>query len=302
MTNGVNFEYCAGCDDIVLPECRDAWARAGVITVHWECWSQCNLHCPFCYRTESLPQPTPDALKVISSIATAGVKNLVFAGGDPSLHPDLDSLTEYALELGLTCELQTNAHAHSGRILRALKSCASLALSIDGPNAEVHDLLRRGRGNFQRNLQLIRDATARQIPVRVRSVVTRGTFDEWLQLGSLLEAEGVTEWTLQQVSRVGKATTWKESALEAADISTLAAAFNEHFPRLRCRTNTSENKVGLYAMIRSDAGVYTTSGDLDDAGYYPVLGSLATEHLGRLAQKINIDVNKHVVRYGNECS
>ena len=100
---------CGGCGSSIRPECEGSWARVGVVTVHWECWSECNLNCPFCYRTVSQPLDTRAAERLLAHIAASGVENIVFGGGDPSLRPDLIQLFETALTLGLKCELRQMA-------------------------------------------------------------------------------------------------------------------------------------------------------------------------------------------------
>lgn len=71
--NSSGWVNCVACEEDTaagrLDECRDAFKRIGLSKLHWECWSDCNLHCKFCYRTVDTP------LGVVGmDVADAGLK------------------------------------------------------------------------------------------------------------------------------------------------------------------------------------------------------------------------------------
>jgi hypothetical protein len=44
--------FCGGCQEApIIEECNNSLGRRGLKKAHWECWSECNLDCPFCFRT-----------------------------------------------------------------------------------------------------------------------------------------------------------------------------------------------------------------------------------------------------------
>src|SRR5206468_9954060 len=96
--------------------------------------------------------PTTHAKNLISSVSTSGVQTIVFAGGDPSIRPDISSLIRFARELALRVEVQTNAHHTPKEFLKELQSVELVGLSLHGPNAAVHDAFRNKIGNFERVL------------------------------------------------------------------------------------------------------------------------------------------------------
>src|SRR5919199_122548 len=100
--------FCAACTpQSASPQCRNSFKRLGVIKVHWECWSACSLACSFCYRTRGNPLDTEGAKKLLQAISTSGALRIVFAGGDPSLRPDIAQLIHYAHSLNLQVEVHT---------------------------------------------------------------------------------------------------------------------------------------------------------------------------------------------------
>jgi MoaA/NifB/PqqE/SkfB family radical SAM enzyme len=276
-----------------------AFFRRGVRALHWECWSKCNLTCPFCYRTYSEPLIGDEARKLVAIVATSGAKLIVFAGGDPSLRSDLPELCKLAKELGLEVEVQTNAHSRRATVLSALPYCDSIAVSIDAPVAARHDQIRGAPGNFRRVMDLIAKANRSRVPVRVRSVVTNLVSEDWQRLGQdLSKYDNIIEWRLQELSPVGHGLRVQSKiAAPFLQIAVLAESLAKQFPGLRCSYSSSASKVSLYAMIRSDGQLYGTEGELDSEGYYPLVGSLFRDHLSRLAMELGIDIARHSARY-----
>ena len=297
--NIMAYKDCGGCGPEVGPSCVNAFARRGIRALHWECWSACNLSCPFCYRTHSDPVTGVDARRLVNIVSTSGARSLVFAGGDPSLRPDLPELCRLAKESGLNVEIQTNAHSRLPTIISALSFCDSIAVSIDAPVSFQHDEIRGARGNFRKVMSLIGKAEALDIPVRVRSVITNVVAEDWRLLGrEISRHENVIEWRIQELSAVGQGL-WVHSGLSvpSSHITRLAESLADEFPRLNCSYVSSASKVGLYAMARSDGQLYGTQGKLDSTGHYALAGNLLREHLCTLASDLGIDIPRHSARY-----
>jgi len=197
--------FCGGCDSSpVRAECRGSLERLGAYKVHWECWSECNLSCQFCYRTRGVPLETPDAKRLLAAVAVAGAETIVFAGGDPSLRRDIGHLLRRARALGLTTEVQTNAHHAPADVRQALIEADSVGLSLDGPTAEVHDPFRSKRGNFARVFDVLDVLERAGVPVPVRTVVAQPSFRQLAEIGELLLPYGnVAFWHLLEFSAVG---------------------------------------------------------------------------------------------------
>ncbi|MEU6602792.1 radical SAM protein [Streptomyces flaveolus] len=81
-----------------------------------EITGKCQLTCPsLCYAK---PGPTErhgsmtsgDWRRLISEAAAIGVKNVQFIGGEPTMHPDFESLAHRALALGLDVQVYSNLY------------------------------------------------------------------------------------------------------------------------------------------------------------------------------------------------
>lgn len=292
--------FCGGCDGAgVRPACKGSLERLGCLKVHWECWSECNLACRFCYRTRGVPLETRDAERLLAAVATAGAETIVFAGGDPSLRKDLGHLLARARALGLQTDVQTNAHHVPEGFRQALAGAHSAGLSLDGSTAEVHDRFRDKRGNFERVFGLLGFLDRAGVPVIVRTVVARPNFRHVADLGELLLPYGnVAYWHLLEFSAVGAGYRNRgDYELERRLFDDVVAQAKARYDgKLKVRARGSEDKSGAYMLITPDGDAYGTSEDTVD-GRYPRAGSMLGCHLSELAEAIRFRREIHEPRY-----
>lgn len=292
--------FCGGCDGSgVRAACRGSLERLGAHKVHWECWSECNLSCQFCYRTQGVPLETPDAERLLAAVAIAGAETIVFAGGDPSLRRDLGHLLRRARALGLKTDVQTNAQHAPAHFREALTEADSVGVSIDGPTAEVHDRFRSKRGNFARVLELLDCLEGSAVPVTVRTVVARPNFQQIAEIGELLlPYANVAFWYLLEFSAVGTGYHNRQMyELERASFAEVVARVTARYEgKLEVHARRSEVKTGAYVMITPDGAVYGTADQTVD-GLYPRAGSVLQDHLSELAERIGFRRAVHEDRY-----
>lgn len=290
---------CAACrcgeED---PRCAGSFARAGVLKVHWETWSDCNLSCAFCYRTRGAPLETEPACVLLDAIAAAGAEAVVFAGGDPSLRRDLDALCAHAAALGLTVEIQTNAHRLHAHAWRALAHADLVGVSFDGHDAATHDAVRGRRDNFERATALLQRLDAAGTPVIVRSLVVPQTHERIHELAPRLAARSnVVRWSLVEFTAANDGYAQRDRF--ALDRASFDAAVE------RCRAayrGTAEidayragDKRGTYALVTPDGLLYGT-GEIHD-GRYPTVGSMVEDHLATLIDRLAFEPERHRGRY-----
>jgi MoaA/NifB/PqqE/SkfB family radical SAM enzyme len=89
---------------------------------------------------------------VIDQAAEMGIPRITFFGGEPLLREDICNLVKYASSRGMMTRINTNGLALDEEMVVRLK-CADLThcdVSIDSPDAEVHDRLRGVPGLFKK--------------------------------------------------------------------------------------------------------------------------------------------------------
>jgi MoaA/NifB/PqqE/SkfB family radical SAM enzyme len=293
-------QFCAGCaPGPVSLECQDSFTRLGIAKVHWECWSDCNMACSFCYRTRGTPLDTDQAKKLLDAVRTGGAKTITFAGGDPSIRTDIGSLIKYAKMHALRVEIQTNSHHLNAGFVAALNDADLVGVSLDGPNSEIHDGLRDKPGNFNRVLRLLQILKESNTPIIVRTIVSRSNYMVIPEIADVLERfPNIIKWSVMEFSPVGEGFSHRERYELDRDI------FDEVIKKVEQRFNgpgkldvyKREFKVGTYALITPGGYLYgTTQATVN--GLYPVVGSILKDHLVTLSRRLPFSARNHLYRY-----
>ncbi len=183
-------------------------------TVLWEVTRACALACRHC-RAKAQPKPDPrqltteESLRLVDQIAEFGSPILVFTGGDPMMRRDLEQLIRYASqEKGLRTSLTPSSTALVTK--KRLKSVMDagirrIALSLDGPNAGIHDSFRGFSGSFQRTMEILQDAQDVGLSVQVNTTVTKINLPYLDEMVPFLEKYGAVQWSLFFLVPVGRA-------------------------------------------------------------------------------------------------
>lgn len=116
-------------------------------TVNMHVVGHCNYACLYCYARFVESQqflPLAEARTVIAALAARGVRRITFAGGEPTLHPDLPAMLDQCAQLGIVTSLVTNASRLDRDLCRRLfPRLRWLVLSCDSPNRTTNDALGR---------------------------------------------------------------------------------------------------------------------------------------------------------------
>lgn len=128
-------------------------ARLEVVAVHFS--TVCGAKCSFCYAEGSRVTHQPPVARVtveqtIRKLAEEGVKEILFVGGDPVIHPDFHYSIQMAKELGLTVSVLSNSWALSPReTFEAQLDCIDyVEATILGHTAELHDSITRQPNSY----------------------------------------------------------------------------------------------------------------------------------------------------------
>jgi len=173
-------------------------------TLAWEVTRACALACLHC-RAAAQPRADPrelttaEAIKVIGQIREVGDPILVVTGGDPLMRRDLYDLLAYAVSLGLRTSLTPSATALANlKNLRKVKDTGvlRLAVSLDGPTAEVHDAFRGFRGTFDRTMGILRDAREAGLALQINTTVSRYNLPVLDQMPEIVSNCGAVQWSV----------------------------------------------------------------------------------------------------------
>lgn len=182
-------------------------------TVIWELTRACALRCVHC-RAVAQPKRDPRELSteegkdLLRQIKELGSPVFVLTGGDPMMRRDLFEVIEYAAELGLRTALTPSATALVTR--ERLQRCkeagvARIAMSLDGPNATVHDAFRGFAGSFDRTMEILADLRDLKIPFQINTTVATLNVQYLQTMAKQVEDAGAVQWSLFFLVPTGRA-------------------------------------------------------------------------------------------------
>ncbi len=172
--------------------------------VIWETTQACDLacvHCRACAQPlrSALELNTQEAKRLIDEVKALGAPVFVLTGGDPLKRPDIFQLVKYASTHGVRISLTPSATPLlTQQAIGQLKQCglARLAISLDGPTAEVHDAFRRVAGSYDWTLSAVRWAREIGLPVQINTTITRHNLKYLDSMIARLEKLDIVLWSV----------------------------------------------------------------------------------------------------------
>jgi len=168
----------------------------------WETTRACDLACRHC-RAEAIPDPLPGELsteegfEVLAILAEMGTPITVLSGGDPAKRPDLCELVSYGNGLGMRmATIPAATPLLTRELVGSLKEAglAQMALSLDGPNAEVHDTFRQVPGAFDITIQGAKYARDVGMPFQINTTLSNHNFKYFGEMASIVGELGAVFW------------------------------------------------------------------------------------------------------------
>ena len=130
------------------------------LKVEFEITSRCNLGCRHCMvntNQSNIQELTTDEIfKLIDDWVANGLLEFQLTGGEPTLRDDMIDVAEYAISKGLKVLISTNGTNITEELAERIGKCgAFVEVSLDGSNAEIHDLI-RSKGSFDKTVNGIK--------------------------------------------------------------------------------------------------------------------------------------------------
>ncbi|MFH1982343.1 MAG: radical SAM protein [Pseudomonadota bacterium] len=171
--------------------------------------TQCNLSCRHCYINPAQHGRAMLSLGTIDAWLAAFAKpqgraNVIFLGGEPTLHPDLAEAVRMARRHGYgSITVDTNGYLLHDFIHRVTPAEVDfISFSLDGPDPETNDAT-RGKGVFDACVRGIRDAVALGFRTSVISTVSRANIAALPRMPALLASLGVMRFFIQVIGLRG---------------------------------------------------------------------------------------------------
>jgi radical SAM protein with 4Fe4S-binding SPASM domain len=152
--------------------------------VIWNICMHCNMHCPHCYAA-AVAEPSPtdltheEGIDLLDQLADAGVRVMIFSGGEPLLRADVFELIAHAKQRGISPQLSTNGVLIDEDVAKQLADAgiAYVGISIDGIES-FNDAYRGLSGGFDAALRGLRNAKAAGMKTGLRMTLSKRNFDQ----------------------------------------------------------------------------------------------------------------------------
>jgi MoaA/NifB/PqqE/SkfB family radical SAM enzyme len=155
----------------------DQALRAPLTTCMWVT-DYCNLDCVYCYAKpfSGRRMESRRALELVEEFGELGVFDITFAGGEPTLHPQILEMIRTAVERGMRVGMLSNGVAFPPSRIEALERITTkenflLQVSIDSTDPEINDAV---RGKTDRVIETLERLRKSSLDVQLATVVHKG--------------------------------------------------------------------------------------------------------------------------------
>ena len=169
----------------------------------------CNLSCSHCYINpdqHGANMLTKEQMEQWIQLFADPEKqtNMIFLGGEPTMHPDLIHGITVARECGFTITVDTNGYLFHDFLNRVSAEMIDyLSFSLDGPNPEINDPI-RGTGVFETCTTNLIKAVSKGFNTSLIYTVSTRNIDHLTGMVPLLKDLGVKKFFIQVIGLRGR--------------------------------------------------------------------------------------------------
>ena len=176
-----------------------------VTNVFFHILTRCNLKCKHCYINpeqhgeNTLPLETIEEwLEVF--IAKSASTNVIFLGGEPTLHPDLSLAVKKAKNLGYnSITIDSNGYLFHDILSNVTPDMVDyFSFSLDGATRKINDAI-RGKGSYDNCIDVIRKAVQNGFATSLIYTVSQQNVHELDRVAPLLSDLGVDRFFIQVI-------------------------------------------------------------------------------------------------------
>lgn len=140
---------------------------------------------------------TEEGRRLLTELAEMGTPICVLSGGDPAKRADLCELVAHGARLGMRmATIPAATPLLTRELVQGLKDAglAQMALSLDGPTAEVHDAFRGVPGAYERTLQGAEFAREVGLPLQINTTFSSYNLEHFEAMAELVQRLGAVFW------------------------------------------------------------------------------------------------------------
>lgn len=179
--------------------------------VVWESTRACRFACLHCRaQAQKAPDPkqlsTKEALSLVEQIAEFGEPIFIISGGDPLERTDIFEVAKHATNMGIRVVMSPSGSSLTPKVIEKMKASGvkMLSVSLDGSNAEIHDVFRQVQGAFETSLSNIGYAREAQLPFQVNTTVTKHNLQDLPRIMNRVLELGAAAWDVFMLVPTGR--------------------------------------------------------------------------------------------------
>jgi MoaA/NifB/PqqE/SkfB family radical SAM enzyme len=173
--------------------------------------TECNLNCRHCYINPAQHGKSRVPLNTIKAwldllAANSAATNLIFLGGEPTLHPNLAEAVKYARGRGFnSVTIDTNGYLFHDILDKVSPDEVDyFSFSLDGATRKTNDAI-RGQGSYDACIDGIHKTVSAGFAASLIYTVSRVNLDELERMPALLSDMRVGRFFIQVIGLRGKA-------------------------------------------------------------------------------------------------
>ncbi len=241
------------------------------LIVVWNFTNQCNLSCRHCYQSSS-PRKIDgelnlrEKLRIVDELGKAFVPMIAFAGGEPTISPDLIPVLRRCRRYGIHTTVATNGTLLTLHRVAALRDAGVryVEISLDSIDPDKHDNFRGVPGMWARTVQGIKNVAATEgIRPGLAMCVHQGNYDEVEDMIELAKELGATCFAHFNFIPVGRGKDCATGDLTPQQREQLLRTLNRHM---------QEGKIGILSTAPQFGRVALT--------FTPIQGKMSASHCG----------------------
>jgi MoaA/NifB/PqqE/SkfB family radical SAM enzyme len=240
----------------------------------------CNLKCSHCFSQGGKPLKNEllleEWLSILDQLGDMGVLQVRLNGGEPFMHRRIYDILAHLGQMRLRKVILTNGTMLNEKAIDALvDSDITPTVSLDGPNARIHDDFRGVPGAFDRTLRALRLLKKRGVMYGINTCVHSeniGKIEDMIQLAIKF---GAARIGLLGLSEAGRLAATKKNIVSGPEYVLLNLTLLRLARKYNGKIQISETIVSR-GVSTENVGVFACSVD-SDGGVYPanhVLGEV----------------------------
>lgn len=185
--------------DFSLKTHRKNWAKQRPNLCRFELTFKCAFECTHCYTScYNKPNFLKNELKldeikhILDKLYQAGVLWLCFTGGDPLTRCNFLDIYAYAKKKGFIITIFTNGYSMSKEIIEYFEKEPPFTteITLNAADKELYEEISHLKDSFDKTIWAIRTLREKNIPLKVKTLVTSENIKELPQIKAFIEDLG----------------------------------------------------------------------------------------------------------------